>query len=228
MRFVRRLRLTSTRPRALVTVTVAVMVGALIGLARAGAKLSSGGVVQACVGKAGGAVRFVNPNHKCAKAESSLLLNQKGQKGPAGKKGKNGKTGAIGLKGSTGPTGPIGVTGPTGPANTEVVDGPVITLSGSELSGSTVISTAGCDDAVNGVNREAYGGGVNVVTHPSTSVSDIVAVQASYPGEGSTGPSLATSAAQGAPADAWTGVVVSSRMFSGDSATVQAYVICGP
>jgi hypothetical protein len=226
MKFVRHLR--SVRPRGVGAVTVAVIVGLLIGLAGAAAKLTSGGDVQACVSKAGGAVRFVNPSHRCAKSESSVLINQKGKPGPKGKNGKTGKTGAAGAIGPIGATGPIGPTGPTGPANTEVVDGPTITLSGSEPSGATAISTAGCDDAVNGVNTEAYGGGVNVVTHPSTQLSDEVMVQSSYPGDASTGTTLATEPALGKQADAWSGVAVINRMVPGDTATVQTYVICGP
>jgi hypothetical protein len=229
MRFVRRVG--SLRPRGVGVVTVAVVVGLLIGLAGAAAKLTSGGEVQACVSKAGGAVRFINPRHRCAKAESSVLINQKGQPGPKGKNGKNGKIGKTGAAGAVGPigsTGPIGPTGPTGPANTEVVDGPPITLSGSEPSGATAISTAGCDDAVNGVNTEAYGGGVNVVTHPSTQLSDEVMIQSSYPGDASTGTTLATQPALGKQADAWTGEVVINRMVPGDTATVETYVICGP
>jgi hypothetical protein len=209
-------------------VTIAVIVGASIGLAGAAAKLTSGGEVQACVAKAGGAVRFVSTNKRCAKAESSVLINQKGQPGPRGKPGKLGKTGAAGLIGRTGATGQIGPTGPTGPANTEVVDGPMEVFSGSEPSGTTLISTASCLNAVNGVNVEAYGGGMNIATSPSTPVPDIVTLQSSYPGEGTTGTSPATQPASGKGADAWTGIAVINKMFPGDTATVQSYAVCGP
>jgi Collagen triple helix repeat (20 copies) len=227
MRFVRRLR--SLRPRGLGAVTVAVIVGALIGLAGAAAKLTSGGTVHACVTKTSGSVRFVSLNHRCQKGESSLLLGQKGQRGKPGKAGKVGATGPIGLIGLRGPAGP---TGPSGPADTEVVDGPVETLSGGEPTGATVISTAGCDQAVNGANREAYGGGLNVVTHPQTQQADIVSVQASYAGNGATGTTLATQPGSGQRGNAWTGVAVINRLYADttppDTATVQAYVVCGP
>jgi hypothetical protein len=216
MRFVRRLH--SLRPHGVGAVTVAVIVGAMIGLAGAAAKLTSGGEVQACVAKAGGAVRFVNPHHKCQKAESSVLLNAQGRPGPRGKKGKLGKTGAVGPIGRTGATGLQGVTGPNGPAGTEVVDGPVETLSGGELAGSTATSTAGCDQAVNGANREAY--------------ADIVSIQSSYAGNGATGTNVATQPGAGQRGNAWTGVAVINRLYNDttppDTATVQAYVVCGP
>src|ERR1700735_3599199 len=103
MRFVRRLR--SLRSHRVGAVTVAVVVGTMIGLAGAAAKLTSGGDVQACVAKAGGAVRFISPSHRCMKKESSVLISEQGHPGPRGKTGKTGKVGAvrpIGLRGGTG------------------------------------------------------------------------------------------------------------------------------
>src|ERR1700678_3001993 len=155
MRFVGRLR--SLRPHGVGPVTIAVVVGMLIGLAGAAAKLTSGGDVQACVAKVGGAVRFISPSHRCLKKESGVLLSLTGPAGPRGKPGVKGKVGLVGPVGHTGATGQIGPAGPTGPADTEVVDGPIETLSGGEPTGATAISTAGCDQAVNGANREAYG-----------------------------------------------------------------------
>ncbi len=166
------------------------------------------------------------------KKESSVLISEKGQPGPRGKPGKTGKLGKVGPIGPRGATGQIGPAGPTGPTDTEVVDGPVETLSGGEPTGATAISTAGCDQAVNGANREAYGGGVNIVTHPQTQNADIVSTQASYAGNGSTGTSLATQPAAGQRGNAWTGVAVINRLYADtdppDTATVQAYVVCGP
>ena len=178
MRFVRRLR--SLRSHRVGAVTVAVIVGTMIGLAGAAAKLTAGGDVQACVTKAGGAVRFISPSHRCMKKESSVLISEKGQPGPRGKPGKAGKLGNVGPIGPRGATGQIGPAGPTGPADTEVVDGPSVVMSGGEEAGATATSTAGCDQAVNGANREAYGGGVNIVTHPQTQNADIVSIQSSY------------------------------------------------
>jgi hypothetical protein len=226
MRFVRRLR--TLRSHRVGAVTVAVIVGTMIGLAGAAAKLTSGGDVKACVAKAGGAVTFVSPSHRCQAHASSVLISERGQPGPRGKKGKNGKVGAIGPVGKTGATGQIGAAGPTGPAATEVVDGPSEVLSGGEPTGANVTSTAGCDQAVNGANREAFGGGVNIVTHPSTQQADIVSVQSSYAGNGGTGTSAANVPAASQRGNAWTGIAVINRLYLGDTATVQAYVVCGP
>jgi hypothetical protein len=229
MRFVRRLR--SLRSHRVGAVTVAVVVGTMIGLAGAAAKLTAGGDVQACVAKAGGAVRFISPSHRCMKKESSVLISEQGHPGPRGKTGKTGKVGAVGPIGLRGATGQIGPAGPTGPADTEVVDGPPEVLSGGEETGSTVISTAGCDQAVNGANREAYGGGVNIVTHPQTQNQDIVSIQSSYAGDGATGTSPASAPGAGQSGNAWTAVAVINRLYNvnpPDTATVEAYVVCGP
>jgi hypothetical protein len=226
MKFVRVLR--SLRPRGVGAVTVAVIVGAMIGLGAAAAKLVSGGDVHACAAKSTGAVTFISRSHRCEAGATSVLLSAKGPAGKAGKVGKVGKTGAIG---KTGATGPQGITGPNGPADTEVVDGPLEVLSGGQPTGSTTISTAGCDHAVNGANREAYGGGVNIATSPETQEPDIVSLQSSYAGEGSTGTTVANQPTAGEHANAWTGIAVINTLYNSsppDTATVQAYVVCGP
>jgi hypothetical protein len=188
-----------------------VLLAGLVGLSTAGAKTkaptktmkptagATTKMLHLCVLGRTGAVRLVGRHARCAKGERSVLL-----------------------------AGPRGPAGPTGPANTEVVQGPSVTLSGNQPTGSIATSTAGCDHALNGANREAYGGGVAVLTHPTTSAPDILAVQSSYPGDGVTGQTPVVPPAAGAGANAYSGVVAISRMFSGDSATVQAYVICGP
>jgi hypothetical protein len=233
------------RPHTFVAaaVGVALVAGALIGLAGASAKLTSGGVAQACVAKANGAVTFVNPHHKCPKRGSSTLLNQVGPRGQIGKTGKTGKTG---LPGGLGAAGPVGPTGPAGPANEEVVLGPVETLSGADNTGQSTgevaVSTASCTAATNPANVEAYGGGVNVLTSPTTSNKDIIDVQSSYPGTaassgGATGfgltAPLATPVPQGSGtgANAWTGIAVVGLLKDinddPDTASVQTYVDCG-
>jgi hypothetical protein len=223
---VRRLRSTPSGPRVLVTATVAaVLGGALVGLSGAGAKGSAaGGQIHACVANRGGAVRFVSARAKCAKGEHGVVFNQAGAQGPRGKLGKTGPAGVAG------PTGAVGPTGPAGPANTEIVDGPTVTLNGSEATGTTVTSTAGCDHATIGGNTEAYGGGMIVTTHPTTSTPDRVATQSSYPGTGVTGTTAANPVTTpGARGDSWTGTAVIIALPSnGDTATAQAYVICGP
>ena len=227
-------RSASRRLRVISALSACVLLGALVGLSTAvaspdsahqtKAKSSSSGVIHVCYATKGGAMTYAK-NGRCAKGEKELTLNVKGATGTRGATGPIGKTGATG---ATGAAGPIGPTGLTGPVNSEVVDGPVVTLNGSQPTGSTATSTAGCDHAVSGSNREAYGGGVIVTPSPSTSTPDIVPVEASYPGDGVTGTSAANPAPQGTSADAYTGTAVISRMFPGDTATVQAYVICGP
>jgi hypothetical protein len=189
-----------------------VLVAGLVGLSTAGAKTTPRAktkkptpaapttkTVHLCVLRSTSAVRIVGLHAHCAKGERSVLLQ-----------------------------GPRGPAGPTGPANTEEVQGPAVTLNGAQPTGSIATSTAGCDHAVNGANREAYGGGVSVVTHPTTATPDILAVESSYPGVGVTGQTPAVPPAAGLGADAYTATVAISRMFTGDTATVQAYVICGP
>jgi hypothetical protein len=223
-------------------VPVALLIGALLGLSGATAKSTAGHTVHACVAKSGGAVRFIK-HGGCKKSESTVLIDQKG---PRGKAGKTGRIGQTGLAGGLGATGPVGPTGPAGPANSEVVLGPTETLAGSDNSGDPTgeiaVSTAVCSAATNPANVEAYGGGVNIVTSPQTSVKDVVSVQSSYPGNansagggtgttGVTGP-LATPVPQGNSANAWSGVAVVNLLKDEtappDTATVQTYVVCGP
>jgi hypothetical protein len=209
-------RITPRTARTWLIPLVCVLAGALIGLSTAGAKTSGAAkpkptasgtaltkVLHLCVSSHTGAARVVGLHARCARGERSVLVDNRA-------------------------VGPQGPAGPTGPANTEVVQGPAETLIGNESTGTIVTSTAGCDHAVNGANREAYGGGAVVVTHPTSAVPDIVAVESSYPGIGVTGQTPATPPTAGAGANAYTAVGAITRMFDGDSATVQAYVICGP
>jgi hypothetical protein len=217
MRNVDRMRVIPVRPKMLAVVLTLVMFGALIGLSGALANSTSKAVIHACVGKSNGAVRFIASHKKCQKSEKSVLVDQKGQIGPHGPAGPHGATG------------PQGITGPAGPADSEVVDGPQITLSyGTDPTGSTAISTASCNSSLNGANREAYGGGVQVTPHPTSINADLISIASSYPGEGVTGTTEATPAAAGQAADAWTGVAQVNRLETGDTVTVQTYVVCGP
>jgi hypothetical protein len=236
------------RPQGMVTLAVALLVGALIGLSGASAKparsaksSASARVVHACVAKADGAVAFIKVSSSCPKGETGVLLNVTGKQGKQGKQGKTGNPGGVGA------TGPVGPTGAAGPANAEVVLGKWEPLSGNDndnnATGEVAVSTAACSQATNPSNDEAYGGGVNVATNPQTSVKDLVEIQSSYPDEatgqmgatgvtGVTGP-LGTPTPQGQPADAWTGVAVVARLLhngagTSDSASVQTYVVCGP
>jgi hypothetical protein len=162
------------------------------------------GVIYACVVTRTGAVRFVHAGQRCARGQRRIVIH------------------------SSPRTGPRGPAGPTGPANSEVVQGPAVTLSGNQPTGSTATSTASCENAVNGANDEAFGGGASITTSPTTSVPDIVPLQSSYPGIGVTGSAAAVPAPAGYSANAWTAVAVIQRMSLGDTATLRAYVICGP
>ena len=62
----------SLRPQLISVLIAAVVIGALLGLASATAKSSSGRAVQACVASSGGAVRFVRVGKACQKGASSL------------------------------------------------------------------------------------------------------------------------------------------------------------
>jgi hypothetical protein len=225
----------------MVTLAVALVVGALLGLSGASAKpTASTSVVHACVAKADGAVAFIKVSRKCPTGETGVLLNATGKLGKQGKRGKTGKQGVVGA------TGPVGPTGPAGPANAEVVVGPQETLSGNDndknATGEVAVSTASCSSAINPANDEAYGGGVNMSTDPHTQTKDIVEIQSSYPDEdtgptgatgvtGITGP-LGTPTPGGQPADAWTGEAVVGLLESSDTdpdtATMQTYAVCGP
>lgn len=208
-------RIAPRRARTWLVPLACVLIGALIGLSGAAAKTGTpkakkhaGGttvtrVLHLCVTRSTDAVRVVGRHARCARGERSVLLDNR-------------------------PPGPRGPAGPTGPANSEVVQGAVVTLTGNQPTGSIATSTAGCDHAVNGANREAYGGGVAVTTHPTTGTPDILSVESSYPGAGVTGQAPATPPEVGKGANAYTATVAISRMFTGDTATVQAYVICGP
>jgi hypothetical protein len=226
-------RLLPGRSRVLLLAAVAcVLLGTMIGLSRAGARTelrlagvsAVGGKIHACVAVPGGAVRFIAVNARCAHGEKGVIILQKaGPTGPRGKTGKQGKQGIQGIQGIQ------GVAGPTGPANTEVVSGPVVTLTGGASStGQTAVSTAGCDHSLNGANSEAYGGGVVVTPHNVSGQAVVVPVESSYPGVGITGNTQATPAGAGVKADAFTGVAVVSRLVNTDTATVQAFVVCGP
>jgi hypothetical protein len=201
------------RARTLLVPLTCVAIGGLIGLSSADASTSTAAkakkpsgaktkVLHLCLAR-NGAARVVGLHARCARGERSLILDNRA-------------------------AGPRGPAGPTGPANTEVVQGPAATLIGNAPTGSIATSTAGCDRALNGANREAYGGGVAVVPHPTTGTPDILSVQSSYPGDGATGQAAASAPAAGTAANAYTGIVAITRMFPGDTATVQAFVICGP
>src|ERR1700694_406946 len=94
----------SRSSRALSYLTVAAVAAVLAGGGWAIAA-SSSGVIAACSGKKGGALRIAN---KCKKSGRSVPWSQHGPRGPQG---------PAGATGAPGPTGPAGAAGATGPSH---------------------------------------------------------------------------------------------------------------
>ena len=79
----------------------------------------SGGVINGCYNKTGGALRVIDTAAaSCSNGESALNWNQTGPQGPQGPKGDPGPQGAKGDPGAQGPSGPQGARGPQGPGAT--------------------------------------------------------------------------------------------------------------
>jgi Collagen triple helix repeat (20 copies) len=74
----------------------------------------AGGVIHACYGKLGGAVRVVDTG-TCRPTESALNWNQQGPQGLQGQQGPKGAQGAQGPQGPQGPQGAKGDPGSQGP-----------------------------------------------------------------------------------------------------------------
>ncbi len=84
----------------------------------------TGGVIQACYGKAGGVVRIVDNASQCLpKVEVAINWSQIGPKGDGGIAGPTGATGSTGALGPTGPNGLAGAAGPTGAQGPTGADG---------------------------------------------------------------------------------------------------------
>ena len=92
----------------------------------------AGGVIHACYGKLGGAVRVVD-TATCRATENPLTWNQTGPQGPMGPQGpkgaegpqgSKGDQGLQGLAGQQGPKGETGDAGPAGPQGPQGGQGP--------------------------------------------------------------------------------------------------------
>jgi hypothetical protein len=185
-------------------------------------------------------------------------LGPKGHRGKQGARGARGATGKIGAKGATGPVGalgPVGAQGPPGPqgaqgiqgirgangafvggGNTIMVNGDRVqaVATGSSLVGVELSpSVARCP--ISGPDREAYDGGSTISFTGPTVSSDVVTLENSYPGTfvGATEVDpLPAGAPPGTastgPANAYEAQAVVAQLQSGDSTTIQAYVVCGP
>ena len=159
-----------------------------------------------------------------------------GQTGTTGPQGPAGPIGATGATGATGAIGPRGFTGPPGPQGTP---GPTVVIQGNQRTftqspsapsstGTDLYSVASCPSSG---NTEAYGGG-GVITAEQQS-RDLIMLESSYPGQfngtGEVTPFVASSnPSQGLPDNAYEAKAVIANLPSGDSFTLQAYVVCGP
>jgi hypothetical protein len=182
----------------------------------------------------------------------------RGRTGKTGRVGVTGAIGPIGPVGAIGPTGPVGAvgavgaTGPTGPSGAFVTGASGIPV-GSDPGGHTVVvlgsrvgplsfptgpatgteltpSVARCPTS--GPDQQAFDGGLTITT---SNAGDVVAVESAYPGlyvsQTEVDPLPLGSAVGGVsqePANAYEAVAVIGTISSGDTITVQSYVVCGP
>lgn len=148
-----------------------------------------------------------------------------GATGPAGTQGATGPQGPQGPQGATGAQGPAGIPG--SPNGTIVVDGNTVQFAyngGPSPTGNFYTSVAVCPVAGN--YQQAYGGGANITTNDQNA-KDVVTLQNSFPGSNDGGV-VTPVTGNNAPADAWQGTAVISSLATGDTGSIQAYVICGP
>jgi len=97
----------------------------------------SGGVINGCYNKTGGALRVIDPGvASCSNGEAALNWNETGPQGPQGPKGDPGPQGAKGDLGAQGPSGPQGAKGDQGPT------GPKGLTGDSGKDGTSVTSAA--------------------------------------------------------------------------------------
>jgi hypothetical protein len=157
---------------------------------------------------------------------------RKGPRGARGARGPRGYRGFTGPQGSTGPQGPAGPQGPQGPQGATGPQGEPGAPNGTEVFSSapvTISSTtigvpyqAIADCPVTGVYVQAYGGGANISVNNQNN-RDVVTLQNSFPST-----NIGTAVNGTGPATAWTATAIVSQLQSGDSATLQTYVVCGP
>jgi Collagen triple helix repeat (20 copies) len=140
----------------------------------------SGGVINGCYNKTGGALRVIDPAvASCSNGESPLNWNQTGPQGPQGPKGDTGAQGAQGdvgaqgpqgVKGDQGPTGPTGLKGDPGRDGTSVTSAAEPAGSNCASGGSRFTSASGTTYACNAPPAATPG------LHSFQVISDIVTV----------------------------------------------------
>jgi Collagen triple helix repeat (20 copies) len=237
--------------RAVTVVLPCLLLGALIGVPWASGASKKPTPNKNCVKVAGKTICGVRgPKGPRGPAGLAGLIGATGPQGAQGAAGPQGPQGPQGLQGpgGTGPRGPLGPTGATGatgatgltgPVGSEVVLSTPVTIPAGSTVGTTATATAGCDGASSSSNVEVYGGGalITPTNHDPGSNAPVVSVESSYPSAGSNNqgttppPAVGTAGTTGA-ATSWTAVGVADKLnvSSGiaNSATVQAFVICGP
>jgi collagen triple helix repeat protein len=189
------------------------------------------------------------PRGKVGKTGPQGLIGPQGATGPQGPQGPTGPVGATGAQGIQGIQGIQGAQGAPGP--TVVVAGNSVTETGAQALSAAPITggegapvgptiaqcpalTAAMDDP------EAYGGGVQIQKTGTEATGDVVTIEQHYagtyvPANGGTPASVSPLPAgttpgtiSTTPANAYEGQAVVTELAVGDSATLQAFVICGP
>jgi hypothetical protein len=203
---------------------VAAAAGALLAGGGWAIAASSSGVIRACSGKKGGALRIAT---KCKKSERSVSWNQQGLRGLQG------PVGATGAQGPAGSAGAAGLQGATGPShgystsfNTEVTleaAGSVHTLMTLSVpSGSYIVVTRlqGMTGTDGGGNNFRYdctlAGAEGVIDNPiyrvgeTNSVENYLTYQGGYTGAGPI--TLACRSGNGHTLKAITGSIVATKV----------------
>jgi len=115
------------RRRDLITAAAGALVATVLAGGVAWAAIpAADGTIQACYGKIGGVVRFIDPakGEKCSPAlENTVTINAKGLKGDPGPQGQPGKDGLNGTNGVNGKDGINGTDGAPGAPGADGEDG---------------------------------------------------------------------------------------------------------
>jgi hypothetical protein len=181
----------------------------------------------------------------------------RGAQGRTGPRGRTGKTGAEGAPGALGPFGLTGLTGPTGPAGpigpqgipgvkgdtgatgpqgaqgspggTVIVTGNVGRFAASVNGNEAQLLPVSVAECPASIHTQAYGGGGIINITGKTSAGDVVTLQSSYPGLAN-GPNEVDPVSSTSPGagNAYEAQAVVTNLSGGDTATVTAYVVCGP
>ncbi|MGO9904503.1 MAG: hypothetical protein ACLP4R_05980 [Solirubrobacteraceae bacterium] len=175
-----------------------------------------------------------------------------GPQGVTGPQGPQGPTGPVGATGPQGPQGIQGVQGAPGPtvvvAGTPEVETGLAAFTASEITegeGATVAPSVATCQPVASTDPEAYGGGATIQKTGTEASGDVVTLEQHYVGTFDSGTGLvdatpplgsaagtvyqpSTTAPVVPPPNAYEAEAVVTELAIGDTATVQAFVVCGP